>query len=53
MLGKGLQLKTTFSTSQSTADLLTVVSNRIATAFNRSEATQAVALDRSKAFDMV
>ena len=36
--------------SQSTADLLTVVSDRIAKAFNRSGATQAVALDISKAF---
>ena len=37
----------------STADLLTVVSDRIVRAFNRSEATQAVALDISKAFDRV
>ena len=37
--------------SQSTADLLTVVSDRIALAFNRSGATQAVAFDVSKAFD--
>ena len=36
---------------QSTADLLTVVSDRIARAFNRSWATQAVGLDISKAFD--
>ena len=35
--------------SRSTADLLTVVSDRIARAFNRSEATRAVALDISKA----
>ena len=42
-----------FRTSQSTADLLTVVSDRIARAFNRSRTTQAVALDISKAFDMV
>ena len=41
------------STSQSTADLLTVVSDRIASAFNRSGATQAVALDISQAFDRV
>ena len=40
-----------FRSSQSTADLLTVVSDRIARAFNRSGATQAVALDISKAFD--
>ena len=38
---------------QSTADLLTVVSDRIARAFNRSGATRAVALDISKAFDRV
>ena len=40
-----------FMLSRSTADLLTVVSDRIARAFNRSEATQNVALDISKAFD--
>ena len=34
-----------FRSSQSTADLLTVVSDRIGRAFNRSGATQAVALD--------
>ena len=39
--------------SQSTADLLSVVSNRIARAFNRSGATRAVALDISKVFDRV
>ena len=33
--------------------MITVVSNRIARAFNRSGATQAVALDISKAFDRV
>ena len=38
---------------QSTAVLLTVVSDRIARAFNRSGATQAVVLDISKAFDQV
>ena len=38
-----------FRSSQSTADLLTVVSDRIAMAFNRSGATRAV--DISKAFD--
>ena len=39
--------------SQSTADLLTVVSNRIAMAFNRSWDTRAVALDIFEAFDRV
>ena len=38
---------------RSTADLLTVVSDRIARVFNRSGATRAVALDISKAFDRV
>ena len=42
-----------FRSSQSTTDLLTVVSDRIARAFNRSRVTQAVALDGSKAFDSV
>ena len=42
-----------FRSSQSTADLLTVVSDRIARAFNRSGATRAVALDISKAFEIV
>ena len=42
-----------FRSSQSTADLLTVVSDRIARAFNRSGATRAIALDISKAFDRV
>ena len=42
-----------FKSSRSTADLLTVVSDRIAWAFNRSGATQAVALDIAKAFDWV
>ena len=42
-----------FRSSRSTTDLLTVVSDRIARAFNRSGATQAVALDISKAFDRV
>ena len=37
-----------FRFSRSTADLLTVVSDRISRAFNRSRATQAVALDISK-----
>ena len=39
-----------FRTSRSTADLLTVKSDRIARAFNRSRATRAVALDISKTF---
>ena len=39
--------------SQSTADLLSVASYRIARAFNRSGTTRAVALDISKAFDRV
>ena len=34
-----------FRSDQSTGDLLTVVSDRIAWAFNRSGATQALALD--------
>ena len=42
-----------FRSSRSSADLLTVVSDRIARAFNRSGATRAVALDISKAFDRV
>ena len=42
-----------FRSSRSTAYLHTVVSDRIATAFNRSGATRAVALDISKAFDRV
>ena len=42
-----------FRSSRSTADLLAVVSDRIARAFNRSGATRAVALDISKAFDRV
>ena len=42
-----------FRSSQSTTDLLTVVSDRIARAFNRSKATRPVALDISKAFDRV
>ena len=41
-----------FRSSRSTADLLTVVSNRIAKAFNRSGAIRAVALD-IKSFDRV
>ena len=42
-----------FRSSRSTADLLTVVSDRIAMAFNRSGASRAVALNISKAFDRV
>ena len=43
-----------FRSSRSTVDLLTVVSDRIARAFNnRSGSTRAVALDISKAFDKV
>ena len=42
-----------FRFSRSTADLLTVVSDRTATAFNRFGATRAVALVISKAFDRV
>ena len=42
-----------FRSSWSTADLLTVVSDRTARAFNKSRATRAVALDISKAFDRV
>ena len=42
-----------FRSSQSTADLLRVVSDRIARAFNRSGATRAAALDISKALDRV
>ena len=42
-----------FRSSRSTADLLTVVSDRIARAFNRSGATGDVALHISKAFARV
>ena len=42
-----------FRSSRSTADLLKVVSDRIAGTLNRSGATRAVALDISKAFDYV
>ena len=42
-----------FRSSQSTADLLTVVSDRIARAFNMSGVTLAVALDILKAFEGV
>ena len=42
-----------FRSSRSTADLLTVASDRIARAFYRSGATRAVALDIFKAFGRV
>ena len=42
-----------FKSSRSTADLLTVVPDRITRAFNRSGTSRAVALDISKAFDRV
>ena len=42
-----------FRSSRSTADLLTVASDRIARAFNRSWATRTLALDIFKAFDRV
>ena len=42
-----------FRSSWSFVDILTVVSDRIAKAFNMSEATQAVTLYISKAFDKV
>ena len=42
-----------FRSSQSTADLLAVVSDRIARAFNKSGTTRAVALDISKASDRI
>ena len=42
-----------FRSSQSIVDLLTIVSDRIPRAFNRSGATRAVTLDISKAFDRV
>ena len=42
-----------FRSSQSTADLLTVIFDRIVRVFNRSGATRAVAFDISKAFDMI
>ena len=42
-----------FRSSQSTADLLSVASDRIARAFNRSVATQAVALNIPKTFNKV
>ena len=42
-----------FRSSQSTADLLTIVSDRTARAFDRSRATRAVPFYISKAFDSV
>ena len=42
-----------FRSSRLTADLLTIVSVRIARAFNRSGATRALVLDMSRAFDRV
>ena len=42
-----------FRSSRSTADLLTVVTERIARTLNLSGATRAIALDISKAFDRV
>ena len=42
-----------FRFSQSTADLLTVVSDKITRAFNRSGTARVVALNTSKAFDRV
>ena len=42
-----------FRSSQSTADLLTIVSDRTARAFDRSRATRAVPFYVSKAFDSV
>ena len=42
-----------FRSSRSTADLLTVVSDRIARAFNMSGTNRPVALDISKVFDRV
>ena len=42
-----------FRSSQSTSDLLTVVSDSIARSFNRSEDVRAVKLDISKFFEKV
>ena len=47
------ELQYDFRSSQLSKDLLTVVSDRIARAFNKSGAIQAVALDISKTFDRV
>ena len=49
----GLDLQYGFRSSRSTADLLTVVSDRIAKAFNKSEATRTVALDIYEVFDRI
>ena len=49
----GLWWEYGFRSSQPVADLLIVVSDRIARAFNRSGATRAVAFDISKALDRV
>ena len=49
----GLDLQYGVRSSRSTADLLTVVSDRIAKAFNKSGATRAVALDIYKVFDRI
>ena len=51
MFFSGLQYG--FRSPRSTADLLTVVSDKIARAFNRSEATGAVARGIPKAFEKV
>ena len=48
-----LDFKYGFRSSRSNADILTVVSDKTARAFNRSGAPRAVALDISKAFDRV
>ena len=42
-----------YRSSRSTTDLLTIVSDRTARAFNRSGATRTVALDISKASDKI
>ena len=42
-----------FGSSRSTVDLLTIVSDKTARAFNRSGPTRAVARDMSKAFDRI
>ena len=47
------EIRCGFRSSRSTANLLTVLSDRIRRAFNRSGATGAVALDISKAFNRV
>ena len=41
-----------FRSSRSTADLLAVITDRIARAFNKCGTTQTAGLDISKAFDM-